>query len=244
MSAYATAGTELPSGALWTKWASLQTNIMELLPQCLPCKFCRDSCRDFLEDMHKEMGDVEVVIKSMKYIEWMYRLHEKVNAKLRKQKLADLPEDVRDAVEGLVLPAPPLETLCKRLTCQQPYFSAADVLCMLVPMLVNCYHEHSGFGTMSSPHQHTYLTKFRNVLKLAFTVGEALACTHSFYHLGHDLMDAFQQRTPATDMDPAFYISKCLEIHKRVAVTDEELDEYIRAQSCATARACAKGACI
>jgi hypothetical protein len=55
----------------------------ENLPYVLPCKYCRASLTDYV------FADPIPAAKEMD--EWMYRIHNRVNGKLREQKLLDTP---------------------------------------------------------------------------------------------------------------------------------------------------------
>jgi len=54
----------------------------ENLPYVLPCKFCRASLSDY-------MASDPIPAKLDDYAEWLYRIHNRVNGKLREQKLID-----------------------------------------------------------------------------------------------------------------------------------------------------------
>ena len=60
----------------------------ELLPYVLPCKFCRRSLGEYMEE-----DPLEPALASRKTLsEWLYRIHNKVNAKLRGQGLPTAPD--------------------------------------------------------------------------------------------------------------------------------------------------------
>lgn len=60
----------------------------ELLPYVLPCKFCRRSLAEYMES-----DPLEPVLASRKTLsEWLYRIHNLVNAKLRGQGLPTAPD--------------------------------------------------------------------------------------------------------------------------------------------------------
>lgn len=67
--------------------SSLRT-FFETLPFVLPCKYCRASLTDYVgaDPIPKHLGDVDAMS------EWMYRIHNRVNGKLREQKLLDTPD--------------------------------------------------------------------------------------------------------------------------------------------------------
>jgi hypothetical protein len=55
-------------------------NFFELLPYVLPCKFCRASLTDYY-------AADPIPNKAADYAHWLYRIHNRVNGKLRDQKL-------------------------------------------------------------------------------------------------------------------------------------------------------------
>jgi hypothetical protein len=59
-------------------------SFFELLPYTLPCKFCRASLTDYYaaDPIPKDPND---------YAHWLYRIHNRVNGKLREQKLLNTP---------------------------------------------------------------------------------------------------------------------------------------------------------
>lgn len=54
----------------------------ETLPYVLPCKFCRASLTDYI-------AADPIPARANEYAHWLYRVHNRVNAKLRDQKLLD-----------------------------------------------------------------------------------------------------------------------------------------------------------
>jgi hypothetical protein len=56
-----------------------------LLPYILPCKFCRASLTDYI-------AADPVPHKASEYAHWIYRIHNRVNGKLRDQKLLKTPD--------------------------------------------------------------------------------------------------------------------------------------------------------
>jgi len=54
------------------------------LPYVLPCKFCRASLSDYYDDD-------PIPTKKEDFPQWLYRIHNRVNDKLREQKLLDAP---------------------------------------------------------------------------------------------------------------------------------------------------------
>jgi len=73
----AAAAEDLPADPLHTFFVTL--------PYALPCKFCRASLSDYIQN------DPVPRVKS-EYAHWMYRIHNRVNAKLRDQHLNELPD--------------------------------------------------------------------------------------------------------------------------------------------------------
>jgi len=59
--------------------------LIKLLPNILPCKYCRES----LTEIYKELPLRESFLHNLD--EWMYKIHNKVNNKLRKQGLLKTP---------------------------------------------------------------------------------------------------------------------------------------------------------
>jgi hypothetical protein len=60
------------------KAANQNTTFWEMLPFVLPCKFCRHSLATYYEDL-------PIPTAAEKYDTWLYKIHNKVNEKLRKQ---------------------------------------------------------------------------------------------------------------------------------------------------------------
>jgi hypothetical protein len=71
----------------------------EQLPYVLPCKFCRASLAEYL-------ADDPIPSKASDYAKWLYRIHNRVNDKLRSQKLLETPnpswDDVKRRYEGWI----------------------------------------------------------------------------------------------------------------------------------------------
>jgi hypothetical protein len=63
------------------------------LPFVLPCKFCRASLTDYYaaDPIPEDPAD---------YARWLYRIHNRVNGKLRDQKLLDTPDPAWDEIRG------------------------------------------------------------------------------------------------------------------------------------------------
>lgn len=59
------------------------TSFFETLPYVLPCKYCRASLTDYIF--------ADPLPSATNMAEWMYRIHNRVNCKLREQKLLDTP---------------------------------------------------------------------------------------------------------------------------------------------------------
>jgi hypothetical protein len=65
---------------------------LKTLPYVLPCKYCRASLSDYY------FAD-PIPTDSAEMAEWMYRIHNRVNGKLREQKLLDAPNPKWDEVK-------------------------------------------------------------------------------------------------------------------------------------------------
>lgn len=69
------------------------------LPYVLPCKFCRASLADYY-------AEDPVPVKAEEYAKWLYRIHNRVNDKLRSQKLLETPnpswKDIQTRYEGWI----------------------------------------------------------------------------------------------------------------------------------------------
>jgi hypothetical protein len=63
----------------------------ELLPYVLPCKFCRASLTDYY-------AADPIPTKAADYAHWLYRVHNRVNGKLRDQKLLKTPDPSWDEI--------------------------------------------------------------------------------------------------------------------------------------------------
>ena len=64
------------------------SRFFELLPYVLPCKFCRRSLAEYMES-----DPLEAALTSRKELtQWLYRIHNQVNAKLRGQGLPTAPD--------------------------------------------------------------------------------------------------------------------------------------------------------
>jgi hypothetical protein len=70
---------------------ALQT-FFEELPYVLPCKFCRASLTDYIA-----ADPIPTAAKD--YAEWLYRIHNRVNGKLRDQKLLEVPDPKWDEIK-------------------------------------------------------------------------------------------------------------------------------------------------
>jgi hypothetical protein len=78
------AASTLPAEALHT--------FFETLPFVLPCKFCRASLTDYI-------AADPIPRRAEDYARWLYRVHNRVNAKLREQKLLDAKDPSWNDVE-------------------------------------------------------------------------------------------------------------------------------------------------
>lgn len=67
-------------------------SFFELLPYVLPCKFCRASLTDYYaaDPIPQDSND---------YPHWLYRIHNRVNGKLREQKLLKTPDPAWKDIE-------------------------------------------------------------------------------------------------------------------------------------------------
>lgn len=89
-----------------------QTDFWETLPFVLPCKFCRASLTDYYKDLP---------IPKKGYDSWLYKIHNKVNKKLRDQGQTLPPDPTQEAV---------LERYKQMLEqgCTKTYFPGWDFL--------------------------------------------------------------------------------------------------------------------
>ena len=78
------AAPDLPQAALRT--------FFEELPYVLPCKFCRASLTDYI-------AADPIPATAKEYAEWLYRIHNRVNGKLRDQKLLEVPDPKWDEIK-------------------------------------------------------------------------------------------------------------------------------------------------
>jgi len=78
------AAPDLPQAALRT--------FFEELPYVLPCKFCRASLTDYI-------AADPIPTQAKDYAEWLYRIHNRVNGKLRDQKLLEVPDPKWDEIK-------------------------------------------------------------------------------------------------------------------------------------------------
>ena len=72
--------------------------LIKLLPLILPCKYCRES----LTEIYKELPLRESYLHNID--EWMYKIHNKVNNKLRKQGLLKTPNPTFAEVKEMYEP--------------------------------------------------------------------------------------------------------------------------------------------
>lgn len=75
--------------------------IYAVLPFVLPCKYCRASLSQYIDE--HPLTD-EILVDRTAFMEWIYTIHNCVNDKLRKQGLLHTPnpsfEEVRDQIEA------------------------------------------------------------------------------------------------------------------------------------------------
>jgi hypothetical protein len=72
--------------------AAKNLQFWETLPFVLPCKFCRASLTDYYEEL-------PVPTKQAEFAEWLYKIHNKVNHKLRTQGQTIEPDPTFKAVQ-------------------------------------------------------------------------------------------------------------------------------------------------
>lgn len=93
------------------------SRLLQLMPYVLPCKYCRSSCHDFIEEQVRATGtSVADVTRNGKLPEWMYNLHCLVSGKLDKHHAKEHAATIRDALhkcDGDGAAASALEALCK-----------------------------------------------------------------------------------------------------------------------------------
>jgi hypothetical protein len=66
-----------------------------ILDKILPCKYCRDSLHQF----YKELPIKHYLDNRHKLTQWIYQIHNKVNDKLRKQKLLTTPNPSKTEID-------------------------------------------------------------------------------------------------------------------------------------------------
>jgi hypothetical protein len=81
------------------KQKSSMKSLFETLPYVLPCKFCRASLTDYYkkESLEKALESSETLSK------WLYRIHNHVNGKLRKQHLCSTPNPSFSTVKDIYM---------------------------------------------------------------------------------------------------------------------------------------------
>jgi hypothetical protein len=73
----------------------------EALPYVLPCKFCRYSLSEYMQDL--PLADALADPAPYALAKWLWKIHNKVNEKLRKQNLNVAPDPTFAAVKALYL---------------------------------------------------------------------------------------------------------------------------------------------
>ena len=73
----------------------------EALPYVLPCKFCRYSLSEYMQDL--PLADALADPAPYALAKWLWKIHNKVNEKLRKQNLNVEPDPTFAAVKALYL---------------------------------------------------------------------------------------------------------------------------------------------
>ena len=68
-----------------------------VLPYILPCKYCRQSLSEYME------ADPVPATGTSAFPKWLWRIHNQVNAKLRKQKLCVVPDPPFQSVKQLYM---------------------------------------------------------------------------------------------------------------------------------------------
>jgi hypothetical protein len=71
--------------------------LFEHLPYVLPCKFCRASLQEYMDEdpVEKVLGSKASLTK------WLWRIHNKVNEKLRGQHLLDTPDPSFESIKTI-----------------------------------------------------------------------------------------------------------------------------------------------
>lgn len=76
------------------KNAKAVCEFFQTLPYVLPCKYCRYSLSEYISK-----DPVDCAIRENRLEKWLWRIHNQVNAKLRKQKLSTAPDAPFEKVE-------------------------------------------------------------------------------------------------------------------------------------------------
>lgn len=78
------------------KNAKAVCEFFDTLPYVLPCKYCRYSLSEYITK-----DPVDCAIRENRLEKWLWRIHNQVNAKLRRQKLSTAPDAPFEKVEQI-----------------------------------------------------------------------------------------------------------------------------------------------
>lgn len=84
-------------------------SFVESVQHVLPCVYCRDSYTGFLPQLQQRFGPLPEVVRTKGLPQWMYALHDMVNAKLDKQLAEDMFQK-----EGVQVSPAKITTLCRK----------------------------------------------------------------------------------------------------------------------------------
>lgn len=71
--------------------------LFESLPYVLPCKYCRASLQEYMEEDPVD----DALTSKVTLSKWLWRIHNKVNDKLRGQGLLNTPNPTYESIKGL-----------------------------------------------------------------------------------------------------------------------------------------------
>ena len=162
------------------------------------------------------MGPVHGSVRNGTYSEWLYKLHEKVNQKLRRQHLeSTVGKWAMDAsaVQALVsTPTIQYDTLRKRLDVMRPYFSCTDVCTVLGIMLLNGL-------TAGNENRLPYVFAFVTAL------GHMLVASNTFPALGMKLQSLTRDCCDTSIDATASTVTSPAKVHSELA-TDAATTEH------------------
>lgn len=118
--------------------APLVQDFVHLMGVVMPCKYCRESYVQFVDEMTARQS-LHSVVADGNFAEWCYYLHERVNNKLHDQHYAAAhvsPHCAKVLHDRCQLK---FDTLQKRMALQRPYFSASDVHVFLGAVAYNVF---------------------------------------------------------------------------------------------------------